>query len=111
MVGGSTGTETTGAVSGTGRGGRGVGHRVDDHRRIGRRRAGEEVLEFAVEGGLGPSGLDPGAPELIGDETEHEQACCDQCLADPADPPPPVRAEAVGGRTCGLGRVRTEGRR
>ena len=96
-----------------------LGHRlrwsrsVDDRRRVGhgvaaRRRAGvghgcrrrrrhraswscrRAVRRTRSPGVLGPCGLDPGAPQLVGDETEHEQARRDQRLAEPTDPPPPV---------------------
>ncbi len=35
-------------------------------------------------------GLDAGAPQLVGDEPEHQQAGGDEDLAEPADPEPPV---------------------
>ena len=39
---------------------------------------------------LGTSGLDARSPQLIGDETEHEESGRDERLADVADPPSPV---------------------
>ncbi len=68
------------------------GDAVGDHLDVGRRRAGEELLEFVLQGVLGPGSLDPGAPQLVRHESEHEQARRDQRLAEPADPPPPVVA-------------------
>ena len=70
--------------------GRGVDRRGRRGRRLVRRGAGEEFVELALEGVLGPCRLDPGTPQLVGDEAEHHQPDGDQDLAETADEEPPV---------------------
>ena len=49
-----------------------------------------EPLELVVEAVLGLGVLEPGAPQLVGDEPEHQQAGGDEDLAERADDPAPV---------------------
>ena len=55
-----------------------------------RRGPGQQLLELAVQPVLGLGVLEPGAPQLVGDEPEHQQAGGDEDLADGADHPAPV---------------------
>ena len=65
--------------------------RRDGRGRRGRRlRLGDELLELVLQLVLRPRGLDAGAPQLIGDEPEHQQPGRDQDLAEPAHVEAPV---------------------
>ena len=67
---------------------------VGDHdRRRGARwwcGAGEQVVEFVLEGILRSCRLDARSPELVRDESEHEQPGGDEHLAEATDEEPPV---------------------
>jgi len=48
------------------------------------------LIEVRGQAALGLRRLDAGAPQLIGDEGEHQQTECDQDATDAADDPSPV---------------------
>ena len=77
----------------------GVVEVVDDGRR--RRNAGrrQQLLELILGAVLGSGELDAGAPQLIGDEAEHQQADDDQRLAEQAHEPAQIVRRAGAGRS------------
>ncbi len=88
---GTVGSGTVGSgtvVVGLGRVGGHLGGCRDCAGRL--RWARQQLLELVLERILGPGGFDAGSPQLVRDESEHEQSGGDQHLADAADPPAPV---------------------
>ena len=63
---------------------RGRGGRRHDRRRL---EASGQVVELALQLVLGAGGLDARAPQLVGDEPEHQQPDYDQHTADEGDRP------------------------
>ena len=51
---------------------------------------GNLLVELGGQRALGLRGLDAGAPQLVGDEGEHQQPERDQGATDPTDDPSPV---------------------